>query len=266
MVVAPIVPNCPVIEDTLPPTNELTVAFVAPNVPICPVKEEMEFVLSWAMNAAPEDKLITFTAGVLIALIDMLPVDRLSAFIWLTLATDAVKVPVCELKEDTLLAVKLLTVAFVAVSCPVCSLSEETLPATMLLVLIPRAPNTPTWAVKEEMELPVYWLIEPTPEDILITFTRGVLIALINMLPVDRLSAFIWSTLATDAIKVPVCEVKEDTLMDVKLLTVAFVAVSCPVCSLSDETLTATMLLVLIPRAPNTPTWAVKEEIELPVY
>ncbi len=156
MAVAPIVPNCPVIEDTLPPTNELAITFVAPNVPICPVKEEMEFVLSWAMNAAPEDKLITFTRGVLIALIAMLPVERLTAFIWPTLATDAVKVPVCELKEDTLLAVKLVTVAFVAVSCPVCSLSEETLSVTMLLADTLRALNAPTWAVKEEMELPVY--------------------------------------------------------------------------------------------------------------
>ncbi len=166
MVVAPIVPNCPVIEDTLPPTNELTVAFVAPNVPICPVKEEIEFVLSWPINAAPEDILIPFTRGALIALIDMLPVDRLSAFSWPTLATDAVKMPVCELNEDTLMAVKLVTVAFVAVSCPVCSLSEDTLSATMLLVLMPRAPNAPTWAVKEEMELPVYWLTEAETEEI----------------------------------------------------------------------------------------------------
>jgi hypothetical protein len=156
MAVALIVPNCPVIEDTLLPTNELAITFVAPNIPICPVKEEIEFVLSWPINAAPEDRLITFTAGVLIALIDMLPVDRVNAFIWPTLVTDAVKVPVCELKEDTLLAVKLLTVAFVAVSCPVCSLSEETLMATMLLAFTLRAPNTPTWAVNEEMELPVY--------------------------------------------------------------------------------------------------------------
>ncbi len=151
-------PNCPVIEDTLPPTNELAITFVAPNVPICPVKEEIEFVLSWAMNAAPEDRLITFTRGVLIALIAMLPVERAIAFIWPTLATDAVKIPVCELKEDTLLAVKLPTVAFVAVSCPVCSLSEETLPATILLAFMLSASNTPTWAVKEEIELPVYWL------------------------------------------------------------------------------------------------------------
>ena len=100
--------------------------------------------------------MITFTAGVLIALIDMLPVERVSAFIWLTLATDAVKMPVCSDNEDTLFAVKLPTVAFVAVSCPVCSLSEETLPVTMLLADTLRAPNAPTWAVKEEMELPVY--------------------------------------------------------------------------------------------------------------
>ncbi len=145
----------------------------------------------------PEDRLITFTRGALIVLIVMLPDDRVNVFNWLTLATDAVNVPVCELKEDTLLVVKLVTVAFVAVSCPVCCLSEETLTATMLLVFMPSAPNTPTWAVKEEMELPVYWLIEPTPEDRLITFTAGVLIALIVMLPVESVTTFNWPILAT---------------------------------------------------------------------
>jgi hypothetical protein len=104
----------------------------------------------------------------------MLPVDSVSAFIWSTLATDAVKVPVCEVNEDTLFAVKLLTVAFVAVSCPVCSLSEETLMATMLLAFTPRAPNTPTWAVKEEMELPVYWLTEATPDEMFVTLIEDV--------------------------------------------------------------------------------------------
>jgi hypothetical protein len=234
----------------------------------------MELPVYWLTDAEPEDRLMTFTAGVLIAFIVMLPVERVSAFIWSTLATDAVKMPVCELKEDTLLAVKLVTVAFVAVSCPVCSLSEETLSVTMLLADTLRALNAPTWAVKEEMELPVYslteaateeicwaprvdtvafvtvkapiWavteemelpvyrLIDPMPEDKFILFTFGTLSVFVVIIPVDSKNVFMVLTVPVVAVREPVCDVNEETVL-------ASIVTNLPV---NEETLFATTLFV----------------------
>ena len=193
-------------------------------------------------------------------------VDRLFPTIELTLSVEADadvanREPTWAVKEEIELPVYWLTEAATEEIC------WDTRVVAVAFVTI----KEPTWAVKEEMELPVYWFIKAAPEDILITFTSGVLIALIDMLPVERLNAFIWPTLATDAVKVLVWAVKEDTLLAIKLLTVALVAVSSPVCCIREDVVLAIMvsermLLVVIRRAPIVPTYAVKEEMELPVY
>ena len=58
----------------------VTFAFVPTKEPIWAVKEEMELPTYWFTRADPDDKFVTLTDGVLIALIAMLPVDNDNVF------------------------------------------------------------------------------------------------------------------------------------------------------------------------------------------
>ena len=67
-------------EDTCWTFRVVTFAFVPTKEPIWAVKDEMELPTYWFTRADPDDKFVTLTEGVLIALIAMLPVESDNAF------------------------------------------------------------------------------------------------------------------------------------------------------------------------------------------